>query len=67
MTVGTKTLTKEEYLVAKELTKAELSNFVADRLPMSIMCGYGYYGIAFSPRENNGKYEVGYYRGDSCD
>lgn len=54
----TREITKEEYEKAKK-------EGIPSILPEEIICGYGYYGGNL--KEEDGKYSVQFWMGDSCD
>lgn len=56
--------------IKREITKEQAENVIQHNnwegiFDISEVCGYGVYGERV--REENGKYVVEYYRGDSCD
>mgnify|MGYP007115377552 CR=1 FL=1 len=60
-------ITKDEYEELIIMSYADREQFVNDKLPISIACGYGYYGHRLRIDPTDGKYYIICDIGTSCD
>lgn len=60
-------ISQDEYERLKAMSYSERNDIVCDRLPQSILCGYGYYGHSLYYSKSDNKYYIICNIGSNCD